>query len=203
MFYKFARGFVNLLLRMLFRVRIYGNNALDNVDGCIVYANHTNYLDPVVVGCTAKRQVKFMAKKELFEIRILGYILNKLGTFPVRRGEADLTAVKTAMKILKNGEVLGIFPEGTRNKNANGKFLDAEPGLSMIAVKSRVPVIPVAILPKYKLFGTVTIVYGDPFYLDEYYQQKLTVEEHRGISNNLMERIRILMREKAVGGTGY
>ncbi len=70
----------------------------------------------------------------------------------MRRGEADLGAVKTALRLLKNGEVLGMFPEGTRNKS--GTFMGAEPGLSMIATKaSKVPVIPVAILSTYRLFS--------------------------------------------------
>jgi 1-acyl-sn-glycerol-3-phosphate acyltransferase len=193
MFYRFVRGLLNPILRLLFRVRVFGDSSLGDVDGCIVYANHTNYLDPVVLGCIAKRQVKFMAKKELFDIKPLGYIVKKLGTFPVRRGEADLTAVKTAIKVLKNGEVLGIFPEGTRNKNKDGKFLDAEPGLSMIAVKSKVPVIPVAIISTYKPFSPITIKFGKPIFLDEYYDKKFSIEEHRKLSNSLMDKIKDLM----------
>jgi 1-acyl-sn-glycerol-3-phosphate acyltransferase len=193
MFYRLAAFICKSILRLIYRVRVEGDTTLSKAEGCIVYANHTCYLDPVVMGCYIKRQIKFMAKTELYKNKIMGKVLLKLGTFPVRRGEADLSAIKTALRLLKEGEVLGLFPEGTRNKGRD--LLDAEPGLSMIAVKAKVPVIPVAILSSYKVFHRVKMIIGEPIYLEEYYDKKLSMEQHKEISNALMGRIKDLLEQ--------
>jgi len=197
MFYKLAAFICRNVLRLIYRVKVEGNNSIDQVKGCIVYANHTCYLDPVVIGSFIKRQLRFMAKAELFKTRLLGNLILRLGAFPVRRGEADLGAVKTALRLLKNGELLGIFPEGTRNKS--GTFMGAEPGLSMIATKARVPVIPVAILSTYRLFSPLRIIIGQPIYLEEHYDKKINMEQHREISNSLMIRVMDMLEEAKMG----
>jgi 1-acyl-sn-glycerol-3-phosphate acyltransferase len=158
MFYRIAAFICKGILKLLYRIRVEGDIILSQVEGCILYANHTCYLDPVVMGGFIKRQIRFMAKTELYKNKAMERILLKLGTFPVRRGEADLSAIKTALRLLKEGEVLGLFPEGTRNKGRD--LLDAEPGLSMIAIKAKVPVIPVAILSTYKVFHRVKMIIG-------------------------------------------
>ncbi|MDD2574037.1 MAG: lysophospholipid acyltransferase family protein [Firmicutes bacterium] len=193
MLYKVVAVICKNLLRLIYRVRVEGDMSLGSVEGCIVYANHINYLDPVVMGGFSKRQIRFMAKTELYGNRFFRYILLKLGTFPVRRGEADLSAVKTSLRLLKNGEILGMFPEGTRNKS--GAPMDAEPGLSMIAIKAKVPVIPMAILSSYRVFSQVRLVIGEPISLEEFYDKKLTMDHHREISNSLMGRVFTMLQE--------
>ncbi len=193
MLYKLAAFICRNALRLIYRVKVEGNNSIDQVKGCIVYANHTCYLDPVAIGSFIKRRLRFMAKAELFKTRLLGNLLLRLGAFPVRRGEADLGAVKTALRLLKNGELLGIFPEGTRNKS--GTFMGAEPGLSMIATKARVPVIPVAILSTYRLFSPLRIIIGQPIYLEEYYDKKINMDQHKEISDSLMRRVMDMLEE--------
>ena len=193
MLYKFAVFICKNVLRLIYRVKVEGNNSIDQVKGCIVYANHTFYLDPVVMGSFIKRPLRFMAKAELFKTRLLGNLIKRLGAFPVRRGEADLGAVKTALRLLKNGEVLGMFPEGTRNKS--GTFMGAEPGLSMIATKAKVPVIPVAILSTYRLFSPIRIIIGQPIYLEEYYDKKINMDQHKEISKSLMRRVMDMLEE--------
>lgn len=187
MLYKIAVIICKSLLRLIYKVEVEGDASLSSVKGCIVYANHTCYLDPVVMGCFTDRQVRFMAKKELYKHSFFRYILLKLGTFPVRRGEADISAIKTSLKLLKNGEILGMFPEGTRSK---GKMpADAEPGLSMIAIKAKVPVIPIAILSNYRIFSKIKMFIGEPVYLEEFYNEKLTMGQHREVSNKLMGKV--------------
>jgi 1-acyl-sn-glycerol-3-phosphate acyltransferase len=197
MMYWLIRGILGLMLRLVYRVKIMGDYRLDNVEGCIVFSNHASYLDPIVIGCLLKRQVRFMAKKELFETPVIGFFVKRLGAFPVKRGEADLSAVKTAIRVLKNGEVLGIFPEGTRNKGSG--FLDAEPGLSMIAIKSKVPVVPMAVVSDYRVFCPITLIIGQPVYLDQYYDKRVSVDEHRRISNQLMDQVKTLMENSLQG----
>jgi 1-acyl-sn-glycerol-3-phosphate acyltransferase len=193
MFYNIAAFICRNLLRLFFRVEIKGDNFLGDVKGCIVYANHTSYLDPIVMGGFIKRPIRFMAKRELFQIKLLGAILKNLGTFPVRRGEADINAVKTALRLLRSGEVLGLYPEGTRNRS--GAPMDAEPGLSMIAIKSKVPVIPVAIVSEYKILSPIRMIIGQPIYLEEFYSTRQSMEEHKRISNNLMKKIMTMIEE--------
>ena len=193
MLYKVVAVICKNLLRLIYRVKVEGDVSLGGVEGCIVYANHTCYLDPVVMGGFTKRQIKFMAKTELFKNAVFRYILTRLGTFPVRRGEADLSAVKMSLRLLKNGETLGMFPEGTRNKS--GAPMDAEPGLSMIAIKAKVPVIPMAIVSSYRVFSPVRLIIGKPIYLEKFYDKKLTMEHHREISNSLMGRVFEVLQE--------
>ncbi len=193
MFYKFAVYICRFFLRIFYRPIIEGDNSLKTVKGCIIYSNHTCYLDPFVLGCFTKRQIKFMAKAELYKNKLLGFIIHKLGTFPVRRGEADINAIKTALRLLKNGEILGLFPEGTRNRN--GAIMDAEPGLSMIAIKAKVPVLPVAIVSTYRVFKPISMVIGTPIYLEEFYDKKLSMDDHKEISNSLMNKVRVMMEE--------
>lgn len=187
MFYKFAQMLVSTLLRIVYRVRVEGDNSLKGLKGCIIYSNHFSFLDPIVLGCFIKPQVRFMAKKELFSSKFSNFVLTRLGAFPVRRGETDISAIKNAIRVLRNGQVLGIFPEGTRNKGES--LLEAEPGLSMIAIKARVPVVPVAIKSNYKPFNQVIIRIGKPINLNEYYEKKLSVKEHKELSNRLMEKV--------------
>lgn len=169
-----------------------GNNTFKDLGGCIVYSNHISLFDPIAVGCFTRRQIKFMAKEELFRNRAFGFLLGKLlGAFPVKRGKADISAIKTAIRILRNGEVLGMFPEGTRSKT--GELQEAEPGLSMVALRAKVPVVPVAIITNYKLFTLLTIKIGDPVILEDYYDKKLSMNEHKELSNNLMGKVQELL----------
>jgi len=191
MFYKFARFLLGSIFRILFRIRVEGDNILKDSDGCIIFSNHICLFDPIVVGCFTRRQIRFMAKEELFRNSFFGNVLIRLGAFPVKRGKVDISAIKNAIRLLKNGEVLGMFPEGTRSRT--GELLEAEPGLSMIAVRAKVPVVPVAISTDYKLFRPVTVKIGAPVNLEDYYNKKLTMKEHKGLSNKLMGKVQDML----------
>lgn len=116
----------------------------------VVIANHVSYWDPVVVGSLFPRQVYFMAKKELFSYPVLGMAIKRLGAFPVDREHAARTAIKRALTLLKNGEVVGIFPEGTRSKT--GELLAPYQGAAYLAVRAGVPVCPIALRGTKKIF---------------------------------------------------
>ena len=119
-------------------------NGLENVPksgGFIVAANHVSFLDPLVIGISCPRRLSYMARHDLFSNPVFGGIIRNLGAFPVKRKTADLSAIKEAVKRLKNGGGLLVFPEGTRQSGGNLSE-QAQPGIGFLAAKVNVPVIP-------------------------------------------------------------
>ncbi len=160
LFYKFARLLCRMILVLLRRWEVQGVENLSNVGGLVLVSNHTSYWDPVVVGCAFNRQVHFMAKSELFAIPLLGPAIRALGAFPVRRDKSDRNAIRTAVKLLEEGSVVGVFPEGTRSRT--GELQKPHLGAAMLALKAGVPMLPVAVSGTRGLFGKVTVLVGRP-----------------------------------------
>jgi 1-acyl-sn-glycerol-3-phosphate acyltransferase len=142
MVYYIVYFFTKFVSFFLFPRTIYGKEHIPLTGGVIFASNHVSNLDPVVLGVSCIRRMNFMAKDSLFK-GFLGWLLVKLGSFPVKRGEADLSALKEAIKRLKKGKALLIFVEGTRR--IGNELSQAQPGVGFIAVKAGVPVIPVYI----------------------------------------------------------
>lgn len=160
MFYKFARLLCRMILVILRRWEVRGVENLPADGGLVLVSNHTSYWDPVVVGCAFNRQVHFMAKSELFAIPLLGTAIRVLGAFPVRRDKSDRNAIRTAVKLLEEGRVVGVFPEGTRSRT--GELQKPHLGAAMLALKAGVPMLPVAVNGTKGLFGKVTVLVGRP-----------------------------------------
>ena len=127
-----------------------------------------------------------MAKEEMFKFKPLGWFVSKLGAFPVKRGQNDLAAIKTSLKILKNGDVLGIFPQGRRSNTLEEDT--AKAGAVLIASKAKVDIIPAAIDTKYRLFKPVKIIFGKHFKVCEE-DRKMTMDEIQEKANELMKEI--------------
>ena len=181
MLYHIVRIIARIILTPIYFPRIIGGEKIPQKGSVIVYSNHASWWDPVILGVLLPRQVHFMAKEELFRSGFTRWFLTNIGTFPVKRGTADISAVKKALKLLKHGKVFGIFPEGTRIKTGElGTFLR---GVAGIAHHSRAPIIPIAIHHnKYRLFVRVTAVVGEPVDLSAYYPHKMDNE----IGNEIM-----------------
>ncbi|HHP50593.1 MAG TPA: 1-acyl-sn-glycerol-3-phosphate acyltransferase [Moorella mulderi] len=161
MFYQVAKFICYLFLKFICRWEVKGREKFPLKGPVIVVANHVSYLDPVVVGVACPRRVHFMAKEELFHVPFLGWIIKKLHAFPVRREKSDRLALKTALEILRRGEVLGIFPEGTRSKT--GELGPLQPGAASLALKIGATILPVAVKNTNRwLKGRIEVIFGDP-----------------------------------------
>ncbi len=190
------RTIVKIYFKVFYRVKITGTENVPDKGAAVLCSNHIGEIDMFLIGVKLKRLIRYMAKEELFKNPVLAAFIKWLGAFPVKRGRADVESVKTALKLLNDGHIIGIFPEGTRMKNKKEKIIKVKPGAAMFAVKTGVPVIPVAIEGNYKLFSKIRVVFGNPFYLDADKDIKYTNEDFKKMSEEIMKKIYALMEEK-------
>ena len=158
-------------------------------DGPVVICpNHSSIGDPfyVVYGFKRKYTMRAIAKIQIMRVPFVGWILSKAGVFGVDRDTTDVKAIKTALKYLKEGDKLLIFPEGTRLRH--GKTVQAKTGAALFATRTNVPLMPVYVPTKKKLFRPNTVVIGKPYYA-EFEGRKPTNEELETITADLMDRI--------------
>lgn len=142
----------------------------------VIVGNHLSVLDVIPAAIATSRPVHFMAKKELFEKGIGKWFTKKCECIPVSRDGSDVRAMMTAMKCLKNGESVCIFPEGTRNKS-DEIFLPFKSGATAIAIRTKTPIIPLIQVRKIKLFKRSYYYYGKPIEFTEFYDRKLTEKD--------------------------
>jgi 1-acyl-sn-glycerol-3-phosphate acyltransferase len=201
-FYGFCRGLVAVFLRTYFRMSVEGTEHLPTEGGFVLAGNHVSYLDPFVMGVGCKRQVYFMAKAEIFEIPIIKQVVARLGAFPVRRGSADRQAIRQSMEVLSRGDVLGVFPEGTRNRSNPGELLTPHGGAAMFALKAEVPIVPAAIWGTDRVDGwlhipkpiRIGVKFGEPIYLKKV--DKVNHEAVASASALIMEAIESMLSKQ-------
>ena len=169
---------------------------LENIPegGALLCGNHTTLDDPIYVICAILKQyqTRVLAKAELMRIPVLGWLLRKAGIIGINRGKADVAALKEAMRVLRGGEKLLIFPEGTRVRE--GEISQAHTGAAMLAARTNVPIVPVYIQPKKRIFKKTAVKFGTPYY-PEYEGKKATPEDYQRIADDLMRRISALGAE--------
>ena len=175
--------------------RLVGRERLPEKGG-LFCANHSSLSDPLclAVSLGVKWHMHAMAKAEFMRVPVIGWILKKAGIFAVERGKSDIGAIKTAMKFLKNDEMVLIFPEGTRIKNGVDKYgneSEAKAGAAMLAVRTGAPIVPVYIPPKKRWFRFTNVVIGEPYH-PQVESKKCSAEEYQAIAEDLMERIHAL-----------
>lgn len=166
MIYTLARWIFVPFFKILFRARILGIEHVPKNGPVILAANHLSNWDPPFLACFLPREVSYMAKLELFENPVFAAAIRSCHAFPVKRGAADRGAIKTAVQVLKENGVLGVFPEGTRSHT--GEMQKAEAGVALIASMTKAPVVPAAIIgtngifSEGSLFPRLTVAYGEP-----------------------------------------
>ena len=145
-------------------LRVYGAERMPMTGGLVVAANHFSWIDPPALGVASPRTLYFMAKVEAHRVPGLGQLVRTFGAFPVRRGESDCDAVRTMRQIVRDGNALGMFAEGTRQQT--GVPGSVQPGAAMVAINEAVPVIPVALhgSQTWRLgnFAPVSVAWGQP-----------------------------------------
>jgi 1-acyl-sn-glycerol-3-phosphate acyltransferase len=168
--YRIGHTLCTVVAKLAFRLKIYGRENLIE-DGPAIYAsNHASYLDPPLVGVACRKEVFYLARKTLFEKPVLGSLLPRINCIPVDRDRGDVAAVRTLLRLLKEGKRVVVFPEGTRSKDGN--LQPARAGLGLIIAKSLAPVVPVRVFGSYAAlprsggihFVPITLVVGKPIF---------------------------------------
>ena len=188
--YTFGKALVKTALTPLYRFEVVGTEKFPEEGGILLCSNHIHALDPPVVGMTSPRTVHFMAKEELFKVPVLGKLLPQVNAFPVKRGMSDREALRSALRILKNGDVVGLFPEGTRS--TDGVLKKGLSGAGFFALRGNADVMPCAIIGPYKPFSKVKVVYGDPVLMEPFRERKASAEE---VTTVIMASIQKLLDE--------
>ena len=166
-FYRLIRGIAKVIFTPLFRVKIIGIENVPKSGGVIMCANHTSLTDPIFLAINIKRQIHFMGKAELFSNFFTKWFFNSLGSFAVKRGQGDTAAIRSGEDVIKNGGIMGIFPEGTRY--LEGAPRKAKSGVAMIAASTKADILPVSIFRegKIRLFSKTTIRFGEVIPFEE------------------------------------
>lgn len=191
-FYTFCKKFLNSFFMALFKIEVIGAQNVPNDVPLLICSNHLSNWDPVLLGVAFDRQIRFMAKKELFKIPLLSSLIKLFGAFPVNRGTADPSSLKTAIKLLKDGECVGLFPQGKRYKKQDPKNTEIKNGAGMILYRSHADVLPVSIKTKnYSIlpFRKVYITIGKPIAYDTLGFEHGTHAEYTKASEIIFEHI--------------
>ena len=194
-FYDFAKFAVRLLVRVLWRARVFGTENVPAGGPLIVACNHLSYLDPPAMGCLCPRRISYMAKKELFEIPVLGPVIQALGAYAVDRRGSATAAIKRSLQVLQAGGAVGIFPEGTRNLDGT---VEAQTGVALLASLAHAPVVPACVrgTDRALRLGRIDVAFGAPLALPA--GRKATREDLSNFTAEIMKAIEALA--ESIGG---
>jgi 1-acyl-sn-glycerol-3-phosphate acyltransferase len=163
-----GRPTLGAVVRALAPLRVYGSERVPATGGVVLAMNHFSWLDPLAFGAACPRNIRYMAKIELHQVKLIGPFIRSFGAFSVRRGESDRDAVRLMRQCVQDGDALGLFVEGTRQRS--GVPGDVQPGAAMVALQERVPIVPAAIHGSqfWKLgnFEPVSVAWGRPLLFD-------------------------------------
>ena len=146
--YKCGRALCRMVTTTLFDLKVYGAANVPATGGVLLLSNHQSYLDPACIGAQLRRPLSFLAKSELFEVPVFGWLIRRCNAFPVHQGAGDIHAVRETIARLKQGHVLTVFAEGSRT--TTGELMPLQPGFALIVRKAGVPIVPVGIDGAYR-----------------------------------------------------
>ena len=191
LFYKGVTKVFEIVVKMFFKVEIRGIENIPKEGPFIVACNHKSNWDAIILaGLLRDRKMNSVAKKELFKNPILGYFLSKLSVIPIDRDKPEISTIKKILKLLKDKEVVAIFPEGTRHKDLN-TFAEVKSGIGMFVIKGKSSVLSISLVTNYKMFSKVVVIIDKPMSFDEYFNKKATSQDYEKVSNEIMDKIKI------------
>lgn len=195
--YKVFWAPVRAYFKLVFRVKVEGLDHIPDSGATVLCCNHLSMLDPAIFIAWSHRQASFMAKSELFEHKLLGWFLRKMDIIPIKRGKVDVNAMKTCLKWLKAGKMLGIFPEGTRQEEISD---DIKAGVGMLTYRAKATLLPVGIAGRKKKkngrvapFAGVRMVIGEPIPFDALPLSGNTAKDYEIISETGMNAVKKLV----------
>lgn len=194
----FLRGLSDFLVHLFFRVRYVGLENIPDKGPVILIANHTSLVDMFAIHVRVRPWIHWVAKKELYRHPWLSALLTKLGCIPVNRDQADLSAARSIMRVLRQNQFVGIFPQGTRVTDDKIASVKPRQGAVRFAVKTGAPMLPVAIDGRFRLFGRVRIVFGRPFILDQHEWLQAGAQKLEALNLRMMQKVYDLIDRKHV-----
>ncbi|MDN3953637.1 lysophospholipid acyltransferase family protein [Sporolactobacillus laevolacticus] len=192
--YPIGKPLAKLYYHLFFKITVIGSENIPKQGGVLICSNHLSNFDPPFIGVSISRELSFIAKSELFKVPVLGVLLRHLNSFPVRRGEGDRGAIRVALKLIREGHALLLFPEGHRNLNQDAQLKQALSGAGFFALKTDAVVVPCAIIGRYKFRSKMKIVFGKPVDTTAMKNQKLKSSEASAV---IMRQIQALLDEHA------
>jgi 1-acyl-sn-glycerol-3-phosphate acyltransferase len=181
---------------LAFRFKVYGRENLIEDGPAILASNHQSYLDPPCIGMACRKDIYYLTRKTLYQRPVVGPILKRLNTVPVDRDRGDISSIKTIIRLIRSGQRVIIFPEGTRS--SDGKLQPARAGLGMIIAKTLAPVVPIRVFGTFEALPRtggikpcpISIVVGDPIRFTE--EDIKGRQDYQALSNRVMEKIAAL-----------
>ncbi|MDX8046104.1 lysophospholipid acyltransferase family protein [Gracilibacillus sp. S3-1-1] len=186
-FYNFAKFVVKSYLKPKYKVQAIGTENIPKKGSVIICSNHISNYDPPIVGITCPRPIHFLAKEELFNNKLFGFILKHVNAIILKRGTSDRNALRQGLEVLKEDNVLGLFPEGTRSKT--GDLKKGMPGAGFFALRSKAAIVPCAVVGDYHSKQPLKVVYGQPIDMNSLREQKASAQE---VTDVIMDEIRKL-----------
>ncbi len=189
LFYKFSKALYQNLFKYLWNGEIINAEEFENWENGIIAANHLHWSDPPLVGSVIPGEINFLTKKELLQIPVLGFLIKKLNTIPIRRGTIDRNATNIVIEKLLHKQSVLIFPEGSR------KNFTAKPGIGKLAITAQAPILPVYVRNSTKLFSCflrinkLSLIYGKPISVEEINKYPDSKEGYRNLACYILDRI--------------
>jgi len=192
--FKFLHGLYHALLSIFCSFRRFGHKQYYDDKAYIFVCNHLSWYDVFPCALATRKPVHFICKSELENSAGGRLVIRMCQCIPVNRDGSDVRAVMQAVRYLKNGESIAVFPEGTRNKSKE-IFLPFKSGAAMISIKTKTPIVPVVIAKKMKVFRRNYVYYGEPMEFTEFYGKKLTAQDIEYCDNLLREKMLSMYNE--------
>ncbi len=185
---KFLLRIPIFFFSLFYPMKVYGKENIPE-GGAVLVSNHFRAIDCGFIKRIYYKNIKFLAKKEVFKNKLIGKIAKAYGGIPIDRENPDMKSLLEAIKEIKKGHKLCIFPEGTRNISGTNELQEIKGGSAVFSVKAKCPIVPIMILNKSKIFRRTKIIIGKPFELTEYYGKKLTEKEISEMDNIIREKM--------------